>query len=80
MSDLPEIKTMTLQEVATLARCHVATVRRAIKNGELTGFRRQGRGTNGKILILADDALQWALGGADPLHKQKKDKENEEKN
>ena len=73
MSDLPEIKTMTLQEVATLARCHVATVRRAIKNGELSGFRRQGRGTNGKILVLAEDAIEWALGGADPILQKPQD-------
>ena len=76
MTGLPEIKTMTLQEVATLARCHVATVRRAVKSGELPGFRRQGRGAHGKILVLVDDAVKWALGGADPLHKQKKDNEN----
>lgn len=65
---MTDIKVLTLDEVAELGRCHPHTVRRAIKRGELTAFRRTG--ARGKLLILAEDAIKWALGGADsaPSH------------
>lgn len=78
MTDLPEIKVLTLQEVADVARCHVSTVRRAVKSGDLTAFRRAGGTDKGKIFVLAEDALKWALGGKDPVILQTKEKEEKE--
>lgn len=59
-----EFKTLSLVEVAEIARCHPDTVRRAVKRGELPTAGRR-RGSQGKILIWEQDALNWALGGAD---------------
>ena len=63
MIEMP--KTMTVQEVAEFARCHHQTVRRAIREGKLPAFRRD-TGGRGRVLVLQEDAIKWALGGTTP--------------
>ena len=48
---------LTLREAATLARCHVATIRRAIAAGHLT--RYQGGADRKGYRVRREDVERW---------------------
>jgi len=50
---------LTAEEAAAIARCSVATVRRAYRAGTLTAYRRRG---SRAILLDPQDVVAWTQG------------------
>jgi excisionase family DNA binding protein len=67
MTDMPDrdLRLLTPEDAAAIARCSITTVRRAYHNGALTAHRRRG---SRAVLLDRQDVLDWALGQVlDPI-------------
>jgi excisionase family DNA binding protein len=58
-ADQAELRLLTAEEAAALARCSTRTVRRAYANGQLIAYRRRG---SRAVLLNDEDVLDWARG------------------
>jgi hypothetical protein len=59
LSDSKTPNLLTAEDAAAIARCSVATVRRAYRTGTLTAYRRRG---SRAVLLDPQDVVAWTRG------------------